>query len=150
MSTFQRFCKVKIQGAYGCILGSRDPFRSFFYLITVVVIISVHCACVAAKGDDTSECAKFAKYYRSLCPGEWVSNLLDSLYAYKNIASISIYLRSVWMHPRCVAAKGDDTSECAKFAKYYRLAKALQLLFIPTHKQQNKIQKFYQREKHVP
>ncbi|KAK9749016.1 hypothetical protein RND81_02G096500 [Saponaria officinalis] len=26
--------------------------------------------CVAAKGDD--ECDKFAKYYRSLCPGEWV------------------------------------------------------------------------------
>ncbi|CAL4914717.1 unnamed protein product [Urochloa decumbens] len=28
--------------------------------------------CVAAKGDDASECDKFAKYYRSLCPGEWV------------------------------------------------------------------------------
>jgi hypothetical protein len=29
--------------------------------------------CVSAKGDDTSECEKFAKYYRSLCPAEWVS-----------------------------------------------------------------------------
>ncbi|KAM0901172.1 hypothetical protein ACQ4PT_020178 [Festuca glaucescens] len=28
--------------------------------------------CVSAKGDDTSECEKFAKYYRSLCPAEWV------------------------------------------------------------------------------
>ncbi|KAJ0877712.1 putative cytochrome-c oxidase [Helianthus annuus] len=29
--------------------------------------------CVAAKGeDDASECDKFAKYYRSLCPGEWI------------------------------------------------------------------------------
>ncbi|KAJ0599268.1 putative cytochrome-c oxidase [Helianthus annuus] len=28
--------------------------------------------CVAAKGDDASECEKFAKFYRSLCPGEWV------------------------------------------------------------------------------
>ncbi|KQK21432.1 cytochrome c oxidase subunit 6b-1 [Brachypodium distachyon] len=28
--------------------------------------------CVAAKGEDASECDKFAKYYRSLCPGEWV------------------------------------------------------------------------------
>ncbi|XP_071716901.1 uncharacterized protein [Rutidosis leptorrhynchoides] len=28
--------------------------------------------CVAAKGEDASECNKFAKYYRSLCPGEWV------------------------------------------------------------------------------
>nr|KAJ0196624.1 hypothetical protein LSAT_V11C700363020 [Lactuca sativa] len=28
--------------------------------------------CVAAKGDDASECDKFAKFYRSLCPGEWV------------------------------------------------------------------------------
>ncbi|KAI3715109.1 hypothetical protein L6452_22077 [Arctium lappa] len=28
--------------------------------------------CVAAKGDGAEECGKFAKYYRSLCPGEWV------------------------------------------------------------------------------
>ena len=28
--------------------------------------------CVAAKGEDAPECDKFAKYYRSLCPGEWV------------------------------------------------------------------------------
>jgi hypothetical protein len=27
---------------------------------------------VAAKGEDAPECDKFAKYYRSLCPGEWV------------------------------------------------------------------------------
>ncbi|XP_068643212.1 cytochrome c oxidase subunit 6b-1-like [Aristolochia californica] len=28
--------------------------------------------CIAAKGDGGPECDKFAKYYRSLCPGEWV------------------------------------------------------------------------------
>ena len=28
--------------------------------------------CIAAKGDESAECEKFAKYYRSLCPGEWV------------------------------------------------------------------------------
>ncbi|KAL4589960.1 hypothetical protein LXL04_002873 [Taraxacum kok-saghyz] len=28
--------------------------------------------CVAAKGDGAGECEKFAKYYRSLCPAEWV------------------------------------------------------------------------------
>ncbi|KAL5210129.1 hypothetical protein ABZP36_005752 [Zizania latifolia] len=28
--------------------------------------------CVAAKGEDAPECDKFAKYYRALCPGEWV------------------------------------------------------------------------------
>ncbi|KAL3532937.1 hypothetical protein ACH5RR_006458 [Cinchona calisaya] len=28
--------------------------------------------CVAAKGEDSGECEKFAKYYRALCPGEWV------------------------------------------------------------------------------
>uniref|UniRef100_A0A0E0KEJ9 Cytochrome c oxidase subunit 6b n=1 Tax=Oryza punctata TaxID=4537 RepID=A0A0E0KEJ9_ORYPU len=28
--------------------------------------------CVAAKGEDAPECDKFARYYRSLCPGEWV------------------------------------------------------------------------------
>ncbi|KAF2291582.1 hypothetical protein GH714_025901 [Hevea brasiliensis] len=28
--------------------------------------------CVAAKGEGAPECNKFAKYYRSLCPSEWV------------------------------------------------------------------------------
>uniref|UniRef100_A0A3Q7H6R5 Cytochrome c oxidase subunit n=1 Tax=Solanum lycopersicum TaxID=4081 RepID=A0A3Q7H6R5_SOLLC len=28
--------------------------------------------CVAAKGDEAADCARFAKYYRALCPGEWV------------------------------------------------------------------------------
>ncbi|KAG6413094.1 hypothetical protein SASPL_125794 [Salvia splendens] len=28
--------------------------------------------CVAAKGEEDGDCNKFAKYYRSLCPGEWV------------------------------------------------------------------------------
>ncbi|CAA2996609.1 cytochrome c oxidase subunit 6b-2 [Olea europaea subsp. europaea] len=28
--------------------------------------------CVAAKGEESGDCGKFAKYYRSLCPGEWV------------------------------------------------------------------------------
>ncbi|KAJ6673456.1 CYTOCHROME C OXIDASE SUBUNIT 6B [Salix viminalis] len=27
--------------------------------------------CVAAKGDEVSDCERFAKYYRSLCPSEW-------------------------------------------------------------------------------
>ncbi|CAA2973292.1 cytochrome c oxidase subunit 6b-2-like isoform X1 [Olea europaea var. sylvestris] len=28
--------------------------------------------CVAAKGEESGDCGMFAKYYRSLCPGEWV------------------------------------------------------------------------------
>ncbi|CAA2945552.1 cytochrome c oxidase subunit 6b-2 [Olea europaea subsp. europaea] len=28
--------------------------------------------CVVAKGEESGDCGKFAKYYRSLCPGEWV------------------------------------------------------------------------------
>uniref|UniRef100_A0A453B298 Cytochrome c oxidase subunit n=1 Tax=Aegilops tauschii subsp. strangulata TaxID=200361 RepID=A0A453B298_AEGTS len=34
--------------------------------------------CVAAKGDDAPECEKFAKYYRSLCPSEWVCALFHA------------------------------------------------------------------------
>ncbi|CAL5016125.1 unnamed protein product [Urochloa decumbens] len=30
------------------------------------------CVNEKAKGDETADCEKFAKYYRSLCPGEWV------------------------------------------------------------------------------
>lgn len=28
--------------------------------------------CVAEKGEDSEKCEKYAKYYRSLCPGDWV------------------------------------------------------------------------------
>ncbi|KAL6657578.1 hypothetical protein ACP70R_005358 [Stipagrostis hirtigluma subsp. patula] len=28
--------------------------------------------CIAAKGEGAPECEKFAKYYRSLCPSEWI------------------------------------------------------------------------------
>ncbi|ESQ54450.1 hypothetical protein EUTSA_v10026527mg [Eutrema salsugineum] len=28
--------------------------------------------CTTAKGEDSNECERFAKYYRALCPGEWV------------------------------------------------------------------------------
>ncbi|KAH1107713.1 hypothetical protein J1N35_011481, partial [Gossypium stocksii] len=28
--------------------------------------------CLAAKGEESNQCEKFAKYYRSLCPGEWI------------------------------------------------------------------------------
>uniref|UniRef100_A0A0V0GSH2 Putative ovule protein n=1 Tax=Solanum chacoense TaxID=4108 RepID=A0A0V0GSH2_SOLCH len=36
--------------------------------------------CVAAKGDEAADCERFAKYYRALCPGEWVSHVLINLY----------------------------------------------------------------------
>ncbi|GMP53578.1 hypothetical protein CsSME_00019007 [Camellia sinensis var. sinensis] len=35
--------------------------------------------CLAAKGEESSECHRFAKYYRSLCLGEWKDLGLDSL-----------------------------------------------------------------------
>ncbi|XP_010278031.1 PREDICTED: cytochrome c oxidase subunit 6b-2 isoform X2 [Nelumbo nucifera] len=28
--------------------------------------------CLQAKGEESGECDKFARYYRSLCPGEWI------------------------------------------------------------------------------
>lgn len=28
--------------------------------------------CIAAKGEGASECDKFSRHYRSLCPGEWI------------------------------------------------------------------------------
>ncbi|XP_039019140.1 cytochrome c oxidase subunit 6b-2-like [Hibiscus syriacus] len=28
--------------------------------------------CLAAKGKGSNQCERFAKYYRSLCPGEWI------------------------------------------------------------------------------
>ena len=29
--------------------------------------------CKAQKGEDDEECEKYAKYYRSICPSEWVT-----------------------------------------------------------------------------
>jgi len=40
------------------------------------------CRCVAAKGDDAPECDKFAKYYRALCPGEWVCISMMTIFYY--------------------------------------------------------------------
>ncbi|XP_010483320.1 PREDICTED: cytochrome c oxidase subunit 6b-2-like [Camelina sativa] len=28
--------------------------------------------CTTAKGEESNDCERFAKYYRALCPGEWV------------------------------------------------------------------------------
>ncbi|XP_010274628.2 PREDICTED: cytochrome c oxidase subunit 6b-3-like [Nelumbo nucifera] len=28
--------------------------------------------CIREKGDEAPECEKFARYYRSLCPSEWI------------------------------------------------------------------------------
>jgi cytochrome c oxidase subunit 6b len=39
--------------------------------------------CVSAKGDDAADCEKFAKYYRSLCPAEWVSDFASCDYPVK-------------------------------------------------------------------
>ncbi|CAL9106846.1 unnamed protein product, partial [Musa acuminata var. zebrina] len=36
--------------------------------------------CVAAKGEETPDCHKFAKYYRSLCPGEWLLLCINSMH----------------------------------------------------------------------
>ena len=42
--------------------------------IPVLQYLNFHATrCANDKGDETADCEKFAKYYRSLCPGEWVS-----------------------------------------------------------------------------
>jgi len=48
----------------------RLDIGSFFQDKTLILMIFSRC--VAAKGEGASECDKFAKYYRSLCPSEWV------------------------------------------------------------------------------
>jgi hypothetical protein len=39
---------------------------------SILNYIDYEIRCVAAKGEGAPECDKFSKYYRSLCPGEWV------------------------------------------------------------------------------
>ncbi|KAF3788450.1 Cytochrome c oxidase subunit 6b-1 [Nymphaea thermarum] len=47
--------------------------------------------CIDAKGEGATECDKFAKYYRSLCPGEWVC------YVMANLAEICSFLESSFL-----------------------------------------------------
>ena len=35
-------------------------------------LLSSSYRCKAQQGEDAEECEKYAKYYRSLCPTEWV------------------------------------------------------------------------------
>lgn len=48
------FCSL-----FFCILDWRNNTTSVF-------------RCIQAKGEEAEECNKYAKYYRSLCPNEWV------------------------------------------------------------------------------
>ncbi|PKA49418.1 Cytochrome c oxidase subunit 6b-2 [Apostasia shenzhenica] len=41
--------------------------------------------CLAAKGDGSIDCEKFARYYRSLCPGEWVPHFMLELFCWLHI-----------------------------------------------------------------
>jgi cytochrome c oxidase subunit 6b len=38
-----------------------------------IIFHSPSCRCKAQQGEDAEECEKYAKYYRSLCPTEWVT-----------------------------------------------------------------------------
>ena len=49
------------------------------YFLSLVIGFQIS-RCVAAKGDDAPECDKFAKFYRSLCPSEWVYILISFLH----------------------------------------------------------------------
>lgn len=61
--------------------------------------------CIAAKGEGAPECDKFAKYYRSLCPGEWVClfcifQLQDEISMYVCVyihILISIYIKCLYV-----------------------------------------------------
>lgn len=64
-STLNRSCNVSI--IWSCCFEAW-PISWLFYQL-----LSTNFRCVAAKGDEAAECGKFAKYYRALCPGEWVS-----------------------------------------------------------------------------
>lgn len=44
-------------------------------------LVCLYFRCIAAKGEGAPECDKFAKYYRSLCPGEWVCFVLYFAFA---------------------------------------------------------------------
>ena len=39
---------------------------------------SLSLRCAAEKGEDDEDCKKYAKYYRSICPGDWVCTSLCS------------------------------------------------------------------------
>lgn len=46
--------------------------------------------CTTAKGEDSNECERFAKYYRALCPGEWVCTFMFQLHFLLSSSSIHL------------------------------------------------------------
>ncbi|KAL3737851.1 hypothetical protein ACJRO7_019389 [Eucalyptus globulus] len=36
-----------------------------------------HIRCIQEKGENAPECEKFARYYRSICPSEWIERWDD-------------------------------------------------------------------------
>ena len=77
----------------------KNPFINIYDFL--FKIIKMHLSrCLAAKGDGASECQKFSKYYRSLCPGEWVCSIsicmqgnLFVFYPLFNVRSVNIDVR---------------------------------------------------------
>ncbi|KAF5938207.1 hypothetical protein HYC85_025713 [Camellia sinensis] len=57
--------------------GRKSQMDSFklsdlsFVILTSDEDKKLNATCLAAKGEESSECQRFAKYYRSLCLGEW-------------------------------------------------------------------------------
>jgi hypothetical protein len=62
-------------------------------LTKIVLNISLLFRCIAAKGEEAPECDKFKKYYRSLCPGEWVCNFYLSVH----LSIVRWSLNFVWL-----------------------------------------------------
>ncbi|RVW88393.1 hypothetical protein CK203_040909 [Vitis vinifera] len=52
--------------------------------------------CLAAKGEESGDCEKFAKYYRSLCPVEW--KFIAHLLGYDESVGISGIVTNVIEH----------------------------------------------------
>jgi hypothetical protein len=72
-----------------CQLGT----RTFSDIILILLIFFYRC--IAAKGEGAPECDKFAKYYRALCPGEWVRIFNAIAYPQQNMSFLSIIFKVV-------------------------------------------------------
>ncbi|XP_066362610.1 uncharacterized protein [Miscanthus floridulus] len=83
-----------------CERGGCSWVRKVCYILQITLP-----RCVAAKGEAGPECEKFPKYYRSLCPSEWVieRGLLTTILLDVPDIHISMFSTFFWV-PHSLAA----------------------------------------------
>ena len=109
---------------------------SFHY--NLLLNIHFNYRCLAAKGENSGECERFAKYYCSLCLGEWVSspwNLLLNIHFYCWVYTVCCWIKDsldnkiVYLYWCTLSVWGNGSSAFSSFCKLFGLINKMERIF---------------------